>query len=295
MQSFYNDMAVKAETLRRLRAHAAADEVRNAPTHWNDGTGSPAACMVDDPSLSVWQERLGIPKALGSLVDTIAASQGTARRAAQYTTDWLEAVPIGQDLHGVAHAVLVWLLTDREHGVVRHATSDVERRMIDAVAALHRRSRLGDRPEAAVWRDVRHAAMAATDSLATEMQKAVGHTAEAAAWDPATTGLVLSDTARSWMAIDMRAAPEKIWSEEDRAIQARLKALFEDAKASGLASDKIDVFKLLEQRHPAEHTRLLQKIALERETPSGCVVALGAALVELTKRALTPDALETTG
>jgi hypothetical protein len=128
--------------------------------------------------------------------------------------------------------------------------------------------------------------MAATDSLATGMQKAVGGTVEAAAWDPATTGMVLSDTARSWLAIDLQAAPAKVWSEDDRAIQARLNGLFAGAKASGIASDKIDVFKLLEQHHPAEHAILLRKIAVERETPSGGAVALAAVLIDLTKQAV---------
>jgi hypothetical protein len=292
MQSFHNDPAVKVEIVHRLRAHAAAGEVRNAPTHWKDGAGSPAACMVDDPSLSVWQQRLGIPKALGSLVDTIAASLGTAERAARFAQDWLEAVPIGRDLHGVAHAVLVWLLTDPEHGVIRRATGDVERQMIDRVAALHQRCRSGDKPEVAAWRNVRAAAMAATDTLTTDVQQAVGRTVEASAWDPATTGMVLSDTARSWIAAEGQAAPDKIWSEDDRAIQARLSGLFADARASGIASDKIDVFKLLEQHHPAEHARLLRKIAQQRDAPRGCAVVLGAVLIELTSTAVAPDALQ---
>jgi hypothetical protein len=295
MQSFHNDPAIKAAIQHRLQAHIAAGEIQNVPTHWKDGSGSPAACMVDDPSLPIWQQRLGIPKALGSLVDTVAASLGTAERAAQFAQDWLEAVPIGRDLHEVSHAVLLWLLTDPERGVVRHATRDVERRIIDRVAVLHRRGRSGDQPEAAGWREVRIAAMAATDSAATEMQKAVGGIVEAAAWDPATTGMVLSDTARSWIEIDAQAAPEKIWTEEDRAIQARLNSLFADAKASGLSSDKIDVFKLLAQHHPAEHARLLRKIAAEREAPKGCALELGAVLIDLTKRAVAPDALQRAG
>jgi hypothetical protein len=296
MQSFRNDTAVKVETLRRLRAHAAAGEVRNAPTHWQDGAGSPAACMVDDPSLAIWQERLSIPKALGSLVDTIAALLGTAERAAEFGQDWLEAVPIGRDLHGVAHAVLVRLLTDPEHGVIRHATSDPERQMIDRVMALHQQSQSGDKSAVAAWREVRTAATTATDGATTDMQRAVGRTVEAAAWDPATTGMVLSDTARSWTAAEGLAAMDKLgWTErDDRAMRERLKGLFNDAQASGVASDKINVFKLLEQHHPAESARLLAKIAVDRDTPGNCAVVLGAVLIDLTKRAVAPDAVEMT-
>jgi hypothetical protein len=140
---------------------------------------------------------------------------------------------------------------------------------------------------------MRGAAMAATDSLATEMQKAVGHAVEAAAWDPATTGMVLSDTARNWMAIEGAAA--RASHLDDRAMQARLNGLFEDAKASGIPSDRIDVFKLLEQQHPAEAVKLRQKIAAEREQPNDRAVALGAILIDLTKRAIAPDALERVG
>jgi hypothetical protein len=283
MQSFHNDPAVKAEIARRLQAHRAGD------------VSSPAARMADDPNLSVFQQRLGIPKAFGGLIDTIAASLGTAARATQFAEDWLGAAPVGSDLHGVAHAVLLWLLTDPEHGLVRHATSDAERQMIDRVAALHRRSRSGEVVDARQWRDARTAAMAATDSLQGGMQKAVGHTIEAAAWDPASSGTVLADTARNWMATEGQAAPDRISSEEDRAIRARLKGLFEDAKASGAASERIDVFKLLEQHHPAEAAELRKKIAAQREQANDWAVALGAVLIDFTKRAASPDALERAG
>jgi hypothetical protein len=284
MRSFHNDPALKAGVVRRLQAHAAAGDVLNAPTHWRDGKGSPAACMVDDGSLVKWQERLGIPKAIGSLVDTIAMYSVTPEGAAQFAQDWLAAVPVGRDLHGIANALVIWILADPAQGVVHCASSDIERSMIDRVTNLHRQGFSGEKPAAATWRAARVVAMAATDGFASDIQKAVGRAVEAAAWDPVTTATVLSDTGRSWIAAHLRSAVDGSgWTEaDDRATHARLKDLFEEAKRSGAGAETINVFALLEQHHPDEATRLREKNTTERRIPAACATALGARLMELT-------------
>jgi len=283
MQSFHNDPTLKAEIAQRLKAHAEAGEIVGAPTHWKDGKGSPAACMIDDRSLVHWQQRLGIPKAIGSLVDTVAMYAVTPEGAGKFGQEWLAAAPVGRDLRSAANALLIWILSDPAQGVVHYASSDIERSMIDRIADLHRQGRAGEGPAAATWRAAREAAMAATDGLASEMAKAVGRAVEAAAWDPATTATVLSDTARSWIAVHSQSAVASFgWTEDDdRAMHARLKGLFDAAKESGAAPETINVFALLEQQHPEEAARLRARNAMERRIPTTCAQALGARLIEL--------------
>jgi hypothetical protein len=252
MQAFHADPAIKQEFLTRLEAHAQAGEIINRANVWNDGKGGPVACIVHDTDLAVWQERTGIPRAVGSALDIVASYLDEPEQAARFVLEWVEAVEVGQDLGGVAPALLEWLLSDGEHGIHRFAEHEVARQMIGRVAELHRRAATGDAPPEAEWRAARTAAMAATDACENPLEKSIAVAAEAAAWNPAASATVVSDTVRAWVNMFPRRAPQLVGrgAALDREIKAWIKQLKADAEKAGLPAPNISERDLC-TTHPA--------------------------------------------
>src|SRR5450756_39182 len=168
MQTFHNDPAIKQEFLSRLSSHSAAGGILNAANVWKDGKGSPAACMVGAIDLALWQQRTGMPKSVGIALDVAASLLEAPEQAARFTLDWVEAVPVGEDLASIGPALLDWFLTDDRHGLQSHAKEAGVRAMIAHVAGLHRRAAGGEPPAEYEWRAARTAAMAVTDECANE-------------------------------------------------------------------------------------------------------------------------------
>jgi hypothetical protein len=283
MPAYHNDPARKANLIARLKAHAAAGDIQRARLAWKNGKGSLVGCLIHDTSFAVWQQQTGLPKALGCALDTIAVRFATPQLAAQFAVQWLQAIPVGCDLLAACHALLVWLLTDPEHGVIRDAAGDALRQVIEQVAGLHRRSLSGDRPPAAQWRDARVAATTMADAQQTELQKAIALTVESAAWDPVTAVTVISDTVSGWTsACVKRDRASQGWSEqEETRTNAMLMALWQDARASSTPEPNVDPMTLFDRHHPAEAARLRSARALERDTPAAAARVLGNALIEL--------------
>jgi hypothetical protein len=252
MQAFHADPGLKQEFLARLQAHAQAGEILNRASVWNDGKGGPVACMVHDTDLAVWQQRTGIPRAVGSALDILASYLAEPDQAARFVLEWVEAVEVGQDLGRVAPALLEWLLSDGEYGIHRFAEHEAVRQMVGRVADLHRRTTTGDAPPEAEWRAARAAAMAATDACETPLGKSIPACAEAAAWNPATSATVVSDTVRAWVNLFPRRAPGLVGQGAtlDREIKAWIAQLKADAEKAGLPAPNISEHDLC-VTHPA--------------------------------------------
>ena len=252
LQAFHADPAIKQEFLTRLQVHARAGEILNRASVWNDGKGGPVACMVHDTDLAVWQERTGIPRAVGSALDIVASYLAEPEQAARFVLEWVEAVEVGQDLRGVAPALLEWLLNDGEHGIQRFAEGEALRQMISGVADLHRRAAAGHAPPEAEWRAARAAAMAATDACEKSVGKPIAAAAEAAAWNPAASATVVSDTVRAWAGLYPRRMPGLVGrgATLDREIKAWIAQLKADAEKAGLPAPNISQHDLC-VTHPA--------------------------------------------
>jgi hypothetical protein len=241
MQAFHADPAIKLAFLARLQAHAQAGEIINRANVWSDGKGGPVACMVHDTDLAVWQERTGVPKAVGSALDIAASYLDEPEQAARFVLEWVEAVEVGQDLRCVAPALIEWLLSDSEHGILRLAEDEAARQIIRCVADLHRRVAVGDAPPEVEWRAARAAAMAATDACETPLEKSILACVEAAAWNPATSATAVSDTVRAWVKLFPRRAPGLVGrgATLDREIKAWIGQLKADAEKAGLPAPSI--------------------------------------------------------
>jgi hypothetical protein len=252
MRAFHADPALKQEILTQLKTHAQAGEILNRAHVWNDGKGGPVACMIHDTDLAMWQERTGTPKAVGSALDLAASYLDGPDQAAAFAIEWVDAVEVGQDLRGVAPALLAWLLSDGEHGILRFAEPEAVRQAIDRVTDLHRRAAAGDVPPEAEWRAARAAAMAATDACENALQKSLAAAGEAAAWNPATSTAAVSDTIRAWTSLFPRRVPGLVGrgamlDSEIREWVAKLKA---DAEQAGLPAPNVSEHDLC-VAHPA--------------------------------------------
>jgi hypothetical protein len=252
MQAFHADPAIKLEFLARLQAHAQAGEILNRASVWNDGKGGPVACMIHDTDLAVWQQRTGIPRAVGSALDIAASYLDEPDQAARFVLEWVEAVEVGQDLRCVAPALMEWLLSDSEHGIHHLAENEALRQTISGVADLHRRVAVGVAPPEAEWRAARTAAMAATDACENSLEKPIAAAAEAAAWNPATSATVVSDTVRAWANLFPRRAPALMGRglTLDREIKAWIGQLNADAEKAGRPAPNISEHDLC-VTHPA--------------------------------------------
>jgi hypothetical protein len=270
MQAFHNDPAVKSELVDRLKAYAEAGAIINAENVWKDGKGSPSGCVVHDAGLALWPERTGMPKAFGAAIDAVAKDLGSPENAGRFAVEWFDAVPVGEDMGGVAHALTGWLLTDGEHGILRLATTEAVREIVRRVAELHRRGVAGQLPTAAEWGAARAAAMAASDACEKGTEKLVMATAEAAAWNPATAATVISDTLRAWSLLGPArgGAARKAHAEQmSRDIQPRNAERAGEAEKAGLPKPAVDmkevgkaVFAVIMRAAQADHERVAKAL-----------------------------------
>jgi hypothetical protein len=252
MQAFHGEPGLKQDFLDRLQAHAQAGEILNRVHVWDNGRGSPVACMIHDTDLAVWQERTGIPKAVGCALDVVASYLAEPEQVARFVLEWVEAVEVGQDLRGLAPALIEWLLSDGEHGICRSAVDGTLRRTVGGVADLHRRAAVGGEPPEAEWRAARVAAMAVTDVCANSVERSIAAAAEAAAWNPATSATVVSDVVRAWAMLFGLRVPELSGRGAvlDREIKEWLARLEAEAEKAGLPPPNISEHDLC-ATHPA--------------------------------------------
>ena len=120
MKAFLGDPAIKQQYLARLRAHAQADELIHG-TYWEHGKGCAVGCTVHSSNHTAYETELGIPEVLARLEDGLFESlpNGDAK---EFPIQFLDAIPVGADLSRVWPSFAVWLLLDKEDGVIRFST-----------------------------------------------------------------------------------------------------------------------------------------------------------------------------
>lgn len=105
MQSYHNDPAVKEKYVQRFAAHRAADDVVQGMGYEN-GRGCFVGCTLNDYDHSRFPIELGWPEWLARLADSIFEGL-PKKKAPQFGTDLLTAVPIGADLQKVQAPFLI--------------------------------------------------------------------------------------------------------------------------------------------------------------------------------------------
>ena len=176
MQAFHGSVKVKNIYLRRVKAHAQADEIIKGQ-YWENGKGCAVGCTIHGSQHSKYESELGIPEWLARVEDSLFEGMSN-KKAKKWPFRFLKAIKPGADLEAAKApffiCVLESVLTCFDHGKF----PDVKK-AVDGSIALWRRSDIGTaewNKEAAAW-----AAAAARAAGWAAEAAAAGWAAEAAA------------------------------------------------------------------------------------------------------------------
>jgi len=291
--AYRGDAACKQQILQRLRDLERANHWVMRPLHWDGEAGSLVGSLLRSEDLDAWETDFGLPKWLALALDGVFAAAPDAELGARAGIDLLEVIVPGTDMGLVGSRCLLDLLQDPVHGLTTLAAAEALTEPLGMVAALHR-DRAHDRPvDASQWRRVRRAAVEATNALTANTPAAiVGTCIEAAAWDPAGSRTVVSDTLRIWSwAMGTGAEPPgnmpSMSDEEDARIRALLARLYADALAASDEVDQhIDVLELAAKQHPEVYARMRANIDYQNGRQQEFSIALWKRSVNMLRVAL---------
>lgn len=136
--AYFNNPKIKEKYLKRVRAHAKADEIIKGQ-YWGDGKGCAVGCTVHSGDLDAYEIELGIPRILARLEDGIFESLPNDL-AKTWPERFLKAIKPGADLSKVWNKFAIWLLIDPINGVVNYARTKNTETSINNVANLYLRS-----------------------------------------------------------------------------------------------------------------------------------------------------------
>lgn len=108
--AFHNDPKVRAKYTRRVRLHAAHDEIVKGQ-YWENGKGCAVGCILHSSDHAAAESELGLPAWLMHLVDDIFEALSNAD-AKVFPAQFLRAIPTGADLAPVRDQFLAWLMDD---------------------------------------------------------------------------------------------------------------------------------------------------------------------------------------
>ena len=153
MLSYHSDPKLKAQALEEMREHQRLDHLEKGiygfgldPNH-PDFRGCMIGCLGGQNTHYGVFDRFGFPLALCHLFDATFEELPEPAHIA-FTTDALEAIPVGVDLDPVVDRLVRWMLADPMHGVRRRVTGSAS---IQRVIALFERRLAGDEPTAMDW------------------------------------------------------------------------------------------------------------------------------------------------
>ena len=185
MKAFHGDPKVKEKYLARVKAHQKADQIVQGH-YWDRGRGCAVGCTIHGQDHQAYETKLGIPIQLAYLQDWIF-EELPSKEAKDFPVDFLESIPVGEDLKPVLHRFLYWLLVDPEDGVIQYAQDEEEEQVKEAilsVADLYSRVMKGQEVTNEQWSAAWAAAWAARDAAWAASEAARG-AARAAARDAA--------------------------------------------------------------------------------------------------------------
>src|SRR5262245_26189233 len=97
--AYHGKKETKAMYLDRVRKHRAADELIRG-TGWQNGRGCAVGCTLHKYDHARYPIELGVPEVLAHLEDRIF-ERVDEKRAMQWPTQFLRAIPVGADLSRV--------------------------------------------------------------------------------------------------------------------------------------------------------------------------------------------------
>ena len=214
---------MKEKYLARVKAHQKADQIVQGH-YWDRGRGCAVGCTIHGSNHEAYETKLGIPIQLAYLQDLIF-EELPSKEAKDFPVDFLESIPVGEDLKPVLHQFLYWLLVDPEDGVIQYAQDEEEEQVKEAilsVADLYSRVMKGQEVTNEQW------------SAAWEVDREAAWAARGAAWAASRAAWAAREAA--WAARDAaRAASES----------ARVPVLPRAVRAAALKRQKQKLLELL--------------------------------------------------
>lgn len=263
--AYRGEAACKQQLLERLRELERKGSWVARPIHWNGEAGSLVGSLLQGEDLDAWEQRFGLPKWLALLLDGLLVAAPALPEGVACAIELLQALPVGADADAAGSRCVLALLEGGDCGLATLDPGEAAATALAAVAGLHRRRLSGELIAPAQWRQLRRETVALVDTLPPDSaDAAVGACIEAAAWDPASSRTAVSDTLHGWLrAMTAAAVAREDWSAaDDERIKALLAQLHAEAKAvADYDGAFIDVFQLLERKHPQQATRLKAHMA----------------------------------
>lgn len=198
--AFNGDQKLKDDVVKRVQDFASAGMIMASKKTFDPEYGkvSPFAAIVQSSDYSILESKFGIPEKLAELYETIFMGGfytvgnvgaideiGVQPFAADFFIDWLNALPVGKDLHrmpGEFISVILELLRLSPPEVFGSQPESVQE-ILGRIAKLHQGA-ISDSVTNDEWAAARKAAIQLADSLADSNHKPLASFAETAAWDP---------------------------------------------------------------------------------------------------------------
>ena len=117
MKAYHGDPKIKAKYLKRVRAHAKADQLLQGYGYWTDGKGCAVGCTIHGSDHSRYPVELGIPAEIAYLEDSCFESMSPAL-ARKWPARFLSAIKPGANLSRVYDLWCAWMLDDPTDGVI---------------------------------------------------------------------------------------------------------------------------------------------------------------------------------
>jgi hypothetical protein len=118
MRAYHNDYQIKTNILAQLQAHYDADEIIKGK-YWENGKGCAVGCTIHSDNHREYETRFGIPEILAHLEDTIFENLPN-ERAKEWPLKFMSSIYVGADLSTVWPLLAIWILTDKEYGVLQY-------------------------------------------------------------------------------------------------------------------------------------------------------------------------------
>src|SRR5690606_11533525 len=143
--AYHNDQNIKDKYIARMKAHMEADNLVQG-TGWDGRKGCAVGCTFERYDHARAATEIGVPETLIRLEECIFENSPPAK-AKLFRLAFLEAIPVGSDLSLTWPQFGLWLLSDPNHGAMRHC-DHATRAVMKAVIGLYRRWVDGNKPPA---------------------------------------------------------------------------------------------------------------------------------------------------
>jgi hypothetical protein len=214
MKAYLNKQSVKTKYVKRVKAHAEADQIIKGQ-YWEDDKGCAVGCTIEGDDHKRYETELGIPEWLARLEDTLFEGMPN-KRAMKFPLEFLQSINVGADLEPVKWKFCAYLMSENIEQVLSLDIPDnLKKQVVDAIRGvlnLHETAiKTGEWDESAAASAVWSARSAAESAeSAAESAWSAASAAASAVWSARSAAESAAKSA-VWSAV-WSAARSAVWS-----------------------------------------------------------------------------------